>query len=31
MAFIISLLLFVVILGLSDRKLPWPSSKDAKR
>lgn len=31
MAFIISLFLFVVIQGLFDRKLPWPSSREVKK
>jgi hypothetical protein len=28
MAFVLALLLFVVVLGVLDRALPWPSPED---
>jgi hypothetical protein len=28
MGFIIGVILFVVVLGLVDRRLPWPSAKN---
>jgi len=28
MAFIAGVVLFVVVVGLVDRRLPWPSAKD---
>ena len=31
MAFIISVFLFVVMLGLFDRKLPWPSRREKEK
>jgi len=30
MAFIVGVVLFVVVVGMVDRRLPWPSAKNRK-
>jgi len=31
MSFVVGLLLFVVVIGLLDRRIPWPREPDRRR